>query len=66
MEILSNKDLKDFTKYTLLRLSHTIGMMEIMIATNEETKTIECLKILQSKLKDLHVDTQTLEKRLDI
>lgn len=66
MEILSNKDLKECTQYLSSQLMRTIGMMEIMIATTENTKTVECLKILQSRLKDLHVDTQTLDKRLDI
>ena len=66
MEILSNKDLKNFTKYTLLRLSHVIGMLDIMIATQDEPKVQECLKLLQSRLTNLHGDTQLLEKRLDI
>lgn len=66
MQELTNDDLKQFTKYTLLRLSHTIGMMDIMIVRNDDTKTVECLKLLQSRLINLHADTQVLEKRLDV
>ena len=65
MQELTNDDLKQFTKYTILRLSHLIGMMDIMIVRNDDTKTVECLKLLQSRLINLHADTQVLEKRLD-
>ena len=66
MEILSNKDLKECTKYISSQLMRVIGMMEMMLAINEDIKTVEYLKILRAKLITLHNDTHTLEKKLDI
>ena len=66
MQELTNDDLKQFTKTTLLRLSHLIGMLDIMIATQDEPRVQKCLKLLQSRLINLHADTQVLEKRLDV